>query len=79
MGRVRLASIEAAEPVEVAAGSFDDCLRMRRVNEDSLETKIFWFCDGVGKVLEHGVDEVGAILSSEELTAYTIGPDPCTF
>lgn len=72
-------TIEAQEAVDVPAGHFADCLRTRRVNQDTLETKLFWFCDGVGKALEQSVDGRGEVLSEERLTAYTIGPDACAF
>ena len=71
-------TIEAHEAVDVQAGHFDDCIRMRRVNVDTSETKIYWNCSGVGKVLEHQVDGV-TIIAREELTSYAIGSDPCNF
>jgi hypothetical protein len=63
------------ETVEVPAGTFEDCLRVRRsrVRSDMAEPvegdeDLFWFCPGVGKVREQ--DTVS--LESEELVSFDI-------
>jgi hypothetical protein len=61
--RIQQFVIEGREDVEVPAGSFRDCLKVRRLREASVgdagtsgsideKEKRFWFCDGVGKVRE---------------------------
>lgn len=71
-------TIEAHDDtVEVPAGTFDDCLRVRRSRVRASmaapvegDEDLFWFCPGVGKVREQ--DTVS--LETEELVSYDI-PD----
>lgn len=65
------------ETVEVPAGTFEDCLRVRRSRVRATmaapvegDEDLFWFCPGVGKVREQ--DAVS--LETEELVSYDL-PD----
>ena len=68
------------DSVTVPAGTFDDCIRVRRTrirgnpaNAADDDDKVFWFCRGIGKVNE--VSEIGG--SSEELVSCTIPGGSC--
>jgi hypothetical protein len=68
------------ETVEVPAGTFQDCLRVRRtrVRETTAEPvagdeDLFWFCPGIGKVKEQ--DQ--ATLELEELLSCDIPDGAC--
>jgi hypothetical protein len=67
--------------VTVPAGTFDDCLRVRRVrvrgsassNSSDDDDKVFWFCAGIGKVKE--LSEIGG--GTEELVSCDIPGGLC--
>jgi hypothetical protein len=64
--RAHIFTVEGVEDVTVPAGTFRNCVRVRRqrdyetmsagmvVTED--QRKLYWFCAGVGKVREENVD-----------------------
>ncbi len=69
-----------SESVSVAAGKFDDCMRVRRTrirgnppNASDDDDKVFWFCPGIGKVKE--LSDIGG--SSEELVSCDIPGGLC--
>ena len=65
--------------VVVPAGSFTDCIQIRRSRMppsnpvDEGDQKLFWFCDGVGKVKE--IDEI--VLKMEVLVSCTVPGGRC--
>jgi len=68
------------DPVSVPAGTFEDCMRVRRVrvrgnasNAADDDDKVFWFCAGIGKVKE--LSEIGG--GSEELVSCEIPGGSC--
>jgi hypothetical protein len=68
------------ESVTVAAGKFDDCMRVRRTrirgnpaNASDDDDKVFWFCAGIGKVKE--LSEIGG--GNEELVSCDIPGGLC--
>jgi hypothetical protein len=68
------------DTVEVPAGTFDECIRVRRsrVRETTAapvegDEDLFWFCPGIGKVKE----EDQATLESEELVSCDIPDGAC--
>jgi len=66
--------VSIRETVTVPAGTFDNCIKVERVNVADgadQETKIYWFAPGVGKIKEQTVGDLdtGKV---EELTAYSV-------
>jgi hypothetical protein len=68
------------DAVSVAAGDFDDCIRVRRTrirgnpaNASDDDDKVFWFCAGIGKVKE--LSEIGG--GNEELVSCEIPGGLC--
>lgn len=76
-------TIEAKDvSVSVAAGEIEDCIKVRRVrdrgnpaNASEDDDKIFWFCQGIGKVLEEAVIAGGG--GREELVSCEIAGGNC--
>jgi hypothetical protein len=69
-----------SDTVTVAAGKFEDCIRVRRTrirgnpaNSSDDDDKVFWFCAGIGKVRE--LSEIGG--SNEELVRCDIPGGLC--
>jgi hypothetical protein len=68
--------------VTVAAGTIDNCLQVRRLrargnpaNASEDDDKIFWFCQGIGKVREEAVVAGGG--GTEELVSCEIPGGSC--
>lgn len=69
------------DSVTVAAGTFDDCIRVRRTrvrgsastNSSDDDDKVFWFCAGIGKVKE--LSDIGG--GTEELVSCDIPGGLC--
>jgi hypothetical protein len=85
--RAHIYTIESlTEEVTVPAGTFQNCLRVRRqrdltggdaeadagASEQSEQDKLFWFAAGVGKVREENTLSG----STEELIEYDVGEEP---
>jgi hypothetical protein len=68
------------DSVTVIAGTFDDCIRVRRTrirgnpaNSSDDDDKVLWFCAGIGKVKE--LSEISG--GSEELVSCSIPGGNC--
>ena len=71
---------EKNDTVTVPAGTFDDCMRVRRTrvrgnpaNASDDDDKVFWFCKGIGKVKEQS--DIGG--GNEELVSCNIPGGSC--
>jgi hypothetical protein len=75
---------ESPASVTVPAGTFDECMKVRRLRVRNVggtgssddDDKVFWFCKGIGKVKESAVIQ-GAETTNEELVSCDIVGGAC--